>query len=79
MKKIGQKLSYNAKDFIGQGGNGTIVFSGLFEGVKPVAIKRIQHDDINRSLIDKEAKIMLTVSDHPNILRYFFYETDENF
>jgi len=72
------KLSYDYEHIIGRGSFGH-VYSGFFEGVKPVAIKRIMRMAIYEFEFEKEAEIMLTASDHPNILRYFCYEMDDDF
>jgi len=78
-RKVG-KLSYDSDDLIGRGSFGTIVFKGVFEGVKPVAIKRIRRTSADSSVeFKKEAEITLRVSDHPNIIRYFCYEMDDDF
>lgn len=79
MKRTLGKLSYDRNDVIGHGSFG-IVFKGVFEGVKPVAIKRIDRTSADSSAeFKKEAEIMLRVRDHPNIIRYFCYEMDEHF
>ncbi len=73
------KLSYDKFNIVGKGSFG-IVYGGFFEGVKPAAIKRIHQTFITyKSELEKEAEIMLTASDHPNILRYFCYEMDSDF
>lgn len=76
---IGDKLKYYNKKKIGKGGFAT-VFEGLFEGSKPVAIKRIERINVeNESSIRKEAELMLNANDHPNILRYYCMEMTEDF
>ena len=80
MKHVG-KLSYNSKDNIGRGAYGS-VFKGFFEGTKPVAIKRMMRTMLTSSYDEsfkKEAEITLKVSDHPNIIRYFCYEMDNDY
>jgi len=77
MKHVG-KLSYNSKDNIGRGAYGS-VYKGFFEGTKSVAIKQMQRNRSDDASIKKEAEITLNVSDHPNIIRYFCYEMDDNF
>jgi len=75
----GDKLKYNKKKILGKGGFAT-VFEGLFEGSKPVAIKRFQTSDVeNESSILKEAELMLKANDHPNILRYYCMEMTDDF
>jgi len=78
MEKIGEKISYDRSKKLGEGGF-AIVYEGLFEDSKKVAVKRILKDRVNQALITKETKIMLEVSDHQNILRYICYDTDDNF
>ncbi len=83
MEKVGEKLSYDSNKELGRGGF-AIVYEGLFEGSKKVAVKRIQQAHVNLSSLsqnepENETKIMLEVSDHQNILRYICYETDRHF
>ncbi len=82
METIGEKLSYDSTTKLGEGGY-AIVYKGLFEGLKEVAIKRIQQAHVNHPINtnehENERKIMLEVSDHPNILRYICYETNKDF
>lgn len=80
MEKVGlsKKISYDRTKKLGEGGY-AIVYEGLFEGLKKVAVKRILKDHVNNPLIAEETKIMLEVSDHQNILRYICYDTDDIF
>ncbi len=78
MIKVGKKLSYDRKKKLGEGGF-AIVYEGLFQDSKKVAVKRIQKDHVSHPLAKRETEIMLEVSDHQNILRYFCYKTDDNF
>ena len=78
MKKVGEKISYDTSKKLGEGGF-AIVYEGLFEGSKKVAVKRIQNDHVSHPLFEKEIKIMLNVNDHQNILRYICYDTDDYF
>ena len=78
MKKVGEKISYDAAKELGRGGY-AIVFEGLVEESKKVAVKRILKEYVNHPLIMKETNIMLQVNDHQNILRFICYETDDNF
>ncbi len=77
---IGSKLHYNNgnKWIIGKGATCS-VFLGLFEETKPVAVKRIPLDSEHDSEILDEAKLMLRIDGHPNILRYYCTEINDNF
>lgn len=78
MRKVG-KVSYDPKNIIGTGGFAN-VYEGLFEDVKRVAVKRFEKsckDD--ESAIKREAELLLKANEHPNILRYFCYEMNEDF
>lgn len=80
MRKIG-KMSYDPKNIIGAGGFAN-VYEGLFEDVKRVAVKRFQksgRDDDDESTIKREAELMLKANEHPNILRYFCHEVNDDF
>lgn len=78
MEKVGDKISYDRSKKLGEGGF-AIVYEGLFEGSKKVAVKRILKDHVSYPLITKETKIMLEVSDHQNVLRYICCETNRDF
>lgn len=73
------KLSYFREDIIGRGAF-SIVYSGLWEGDKPVAIKRILRspDLKNGHNVRHELELMMK-ADHPNIVRLFGYEMNEDF
>lgn len=95
MTTIVDKLSYDPKEIIGRGGNGTTVFKGFYyedptihggadhdeEQKKQVAIKRIQRSYVegDESIIKHEVDLMLKVGNHPNILRYIHSEMDINY
>jgi len=72
------KLTHNKEKQI-YNCNGVFVYQGLFEGKKPVAIKRFQRSSQIDELVKNEAELLLKANDHVNILRYFCYEMDENF
>jgi len=83
MTKVIGKLSYEPNDKIGQGAFGT-VFSGfynllLYSESTPVAIKQIQISRVKEDDIKKEVELMIKAKDHPNILRYIFMETNDDF
>ncbi|KAI6196797.1 Non-specific serine/threonine protein kinase [Aphelenchoides besseyi] len=69
-------LRYNTKDILGSGCEGTKVFRGVFDG-RAVAVKRVVSDQIK--LIDREIELLRRSDTHPNVVRYFCSETDDNF
>ena len=89
------KLSYNKKEIVGRGGNGTTVFKGFYyedppisgganydeKYTKQVAIKRIQKSYVENDerIVKHEVGLMLKVGHHPNILRYIHSEMDINY
>lgn len=74
------KVRYDPENCIGNGCIG-YVFHGLFEGTKPVAVKRFQMVQMikDSDAINRESELLLKASDHPNILRYFCTEMDMDF
>ncbi len=79
-RKVGEKLRCDQKRSIGNGRFG-FVFYGLFEDTKLVAVKRFQRVQIidDEEKIKREAQLLLKASDHPNILRYFCTEMNDDF
>ena len=80
VKKIG-RLSFNRKDLIGEGSYGKI-FKGKFKESEgnpeiEVAIKRIETIDAKK--IEIEIDILEKIEAHPNILRYYCTEEDDDF
>ncbi len=73
------KLTYSRENVIGRGAFGT-VFQGLFEGIIPVAVKRIQKSctSDDELFVTREIDLMLKV-DHPSILRILCYEQNDDF
>lgn len=56
------------------------VFYGTYEDSKLAAVKRFQRVQLKEEeTVKKEAELLLAASDHPNILRYFCTEMDDNF
>ena len=76
-RKVGDKLHYKPSKILGSGGN-AYVFSGHFEKTKAVAVKRIDRASLLGNIFE-EAKLMLNMDDHINIIRYYCSETDANF
>ena len=73
------KLSFSPKDIIGSGGYGN-VFKGQFERTVDVAVKRIlkeNFDDRIRTTVESET--LSRVDGHPNIVRYYITEQDDDF
>jgi len=82
MKKVKEKISYDRSQKLGEG-SFAIVYRGIYEDSKEVAIKRIQqahlNHPINKKEVENEIKIMLEVRNHPNILHYIYYEENKDF
>jgi serine/threonine-protein kinase/endoribonuclease IRE1 len=69
-------LTINQDRVLGYGSGGTVVYEGMFEGHE-VAIKRmlLQYFDV----ATQEIKLLRQSDDHPNVIRYFRHEKDQNF
>ncbi|CAA2972556.1 serine threonine- kinase endoribonuclease IRE1a isoform X1 [Olea europaea subsp. europaea] len=69
------KLFVSSKE-IAKGSNGTIVVEGIYEG-RPVAVKRLvrAHHDI----ASKEIQNLVLSDHHPNIVRWYGVEQDQDF
>jgi serine/threonine-protein kinase/endoribonuclease IRE1 len=74
IKKVGQ-LSFSRNDVMGSGSFGT-VYKGKFMGTIDVAIKRILREKVTSQV---ETVVMTQIKSHPNVLRYFCVEEDEDF
>lgn len=61
---------------LGSGSGGTFVFEGKFEG-RDVAVKRMLPQYYE--LADQEVSLLTQSDDHPNVIRYFCKQKDENF
>ncbi|KAK7555906.1 hypothetical protein IWX49DRAFT_86373 [Phyllosticta citricarpa] len=61
---------------LGSGSGGTFVFEGKFEG-RDVAVKRMLPQFYE--LADQEVSLLTQSDDHPNVIRYFCKQKDENF
>ena len=66
----------DAENSLGDGSYGTIVYRGRF-GPRDIAIKRVLKT-ISK-VVEQEISIMMKIDRHPNILKYFAKEEDENF
>lgn len=86
MKKVGDKLSYDANTIMCRGSWGTNIFLGLLQknheksDTINVAVKRLQRSNLKqKSLSDIENESIMKVTAHPNILHYICAEMDDNF
>uniref|UniRef100_H3B8N1 Serine/threonine-protein kinase/endoribonuclease IRE1 n=1 Tax=Latimeria chalumnae TaxID=7897 RepID=H3B8N1_LATCH len=70
------KISFNPKDMLGHGAEGTIVFRGRFDN-RDVAVKRILPECF--SFADREVQLLKESDEHPNVIRYFCTEKDRQF
>uniref|UniRef100_A0A4W3JZU1 non-specific serine/threonine protein kinase n=1 Tax=Callorhinchus milii TaxID=7868 RepID=A0A4W3JZU1_CALMI len=70
------KISFNPKDVLGHGAEGTIVFKGRFDD-RSVAVKRILPECF--SFADREVCLLRESDEHPNVIRYFCTEKDRQF
>ena len=61
---------------LGYGSHGTVVYEGSFPG-RAVAVKRLIREHVD--LVESEVSLLKDADDHPNIIRYFYREVDENF
>ena len=73
-RRIGKLLVFNKE--IAKGSNGTIVLEGIYDG-RPVAVKRLvkTHHDVAL----KEIQNLIASDQHPNIVRWYGVEDDQNF
>ncbi|XP_057958647.1 serine/threonine-protein kinase/endoribonuclease IRE1a isoform X3 [Malania oleifera] len=73
-RRIGKLFVYNTE--IAKGSNGTVVLEGVYEG-RPVAIKRLvrAHHDV----AFKEIQNLIASDQHPNIVRWYGVEFDQDF
>ncbi|KAL3514882.1 hypothetical protein ACH5RR_027599 [Cinchona calisaya] len=73
-RKIGRLFVSTTE--IAKGSNGTVVLEGIYDG-RPVAVKRLvqTHHDV----AVKEIKNLIASDHHPNIVRWFGVEYDQDF
>uniref|UniRef100_A0A8C1IVW3 non-specific serine/threonine protein kinase n=1 Tax=Cyprinus carpio TaxID=7962 RepID=A0A8C1IVW3_CYPCA len=69
-------ITFNPRDVIGHGAEGTIVYRGQFDN-RPVAVKRILPECF--SFADREVQLLRESDEHPNVIRYFCTERDRQF
>ncbi|PCH36905.1 hypothetical protein WOLCODRAFT_140635 [Wolfiporia cocos MD-104 SS10] len=61
---------------LGFGSHGTVVFKGSLQG-RAVAVKRLLQDFV--TLAAREVNILQESDDHPNVIRYYYQESQANF
>ncbi|KAF8128728.1 hypothetical protein EV363DRAFT_1507755 [Boletus edulis] len=61
---------------LGFGSHGTVVFQGALQG-RAVAVKRLLQDFV--TLAAREVSILQESDDHPNVIRYYYQESQGNF
>ncbi|KAF8802400.1 hypothetical protein BYT27DRAFT_7261168 [Phlegmacium glaucopus] len=61
---------------LGFGSYGTVLYEGSFQG-RPVAIKRLLRDFV--TIATREVSILQQSDDHPNVIRYYYHESRDNF
>ncbi|XP_018094098.1 serine/threonine-protein kinase/endoribonuclease IRE1 isoform X1 [Xenopus laevis] len=70
------KISFNPREVLGHGAEGTIVYRGHFDN-RDVAVKRILPECF--SFADREVQLLRESDEHPNVIRYFCTEKDRQF
>lgn len=70
------KISFSLKDVLGRGCEGTVVYKGKFDG-RDAAVKRILPECF--SFADREVDLLRESDAHPNVIRYFCTEEDQQF
>lgn len=73
-RRIGKLLVSN--NVIAKGSNGTIVLEGIYDG-RPVAVKRLVRTHHDVAL--KEIQNLIASDQHPNIVRWYGVEHDQDF
>uniref|UniRef100_A0A3B3RS14 Serine/threonine-protein kinase/endoribonuclease IRE1 n=2 Tax=Paramormyrops kingsleyae TaxID=1676925 RepID=A0A3B3RS14_9TELE len=69
-------ITFNPKNVLGHGAEGTIVYKGKFDD-RPVAVKRILPECF--SFADREVQLLRESDEHPNVIRYFCTEKERQF
>ncbi|XWS20830.1 hypothetical protein CRYUN_Cryun30bG0002800 [Craigia yunnanensis] len=73
-RRIGKLLVSNKE--IAKGSNGTVVLEGIYDG-RPVAVKRLVQTHHDVAL--KEIQNLIASDQHPNIVRWYGVEFDQDF
>ncbi|KAA1471953.1 kinase-like protein [Dentipellis sp. KUC8613] len=61
---------------LGFGSHGTVVYEGSLQG-RAVAVKRLLQDFV--TLAAREVSLLQDADDHPNVIRYYYQESQGNF
>ncbi|KAI0058346.1 kinase-like protein [Artomyces pyxidatus] len=61
---------------LGFGSHGTVVYQGSLQG-RAVAVKRLLQDFV--TLASREVTLLQDADDHPNVIRYYYQESQANF
>ena len=72
------KMIIDTNTVLGTGSMGTVVYAGQFEG-RICAIKRLIKPFYGDSYADKEISLLIATDQHPNMLRYYAKEEDNDF
>ncbi|KAJ8935645.1 hypothetical protein NQ318_010553 [Aromia moschata] len=70
------KISFNPKQLLGKGCEGTFVYKGEFDN-RQVAVKRLLPDCF--TFADREVALLRESDAHPNVIRYYCTEQDRMF
>lgn len=65
-----------SEEILGFGSHGTVVYKGSLQG-RAVAVKRLLQDFTTLAL--REVSILQDADDHPNVIRYYYQESQANF
>lgn len=73
------KIRIFKQRILGHGGNGTIVFEGelIDHNDRKVAVKRMLHEFVD--VAKSEISLLIQSDQHPNVVRYYASEEDEQF
>lgn len=74
--KVIGKISFNQNHVIGRGSSGTFIYKGLFENRQEIAVKRVLSEVF--LVADREIELLSKLQ-HPNLVRYFITEFDDQF
>ncbi|KAL0484956.1 serine/threonine-protein kinase/endoribonuclease [Acrasis kona] len=70
------KLKISKTKVLGRGSNGTVVYLGLLDG-RTIAVKRMLREFY--TFAEKEISLLIESDQHPNVVRYFTKEEDNQF
>ena len=75
VKRVG-RLRFYPEALLGHGSHGSVVFRGTYND-RPVAVKRVSKHF--GAVADREVAILSRVDGHPNVVRFFTREEDEEY